>query len=39
MTHDTLPELKWRPIAKTEDKVPSKREMEEAILLREWEIE
>ena len=37
LTHDTLPETKWRPIQKTYDKIPPQNILEDKILLRDWE--
>ena len=39
LTHDTLPESKWRPIQKTYDKVPPQNILEDRILLRDWEVD
>ena len=37
LTHDTVPEKKWRPITKVFDRVPPQPILEDKILLREWE--
>ena len=37
LTHDTLPELSWRPIEKTYDRVPPEIIMKDKILMKEWE--
>ena len=37
MTHDTLPETKWRPIEKRNDKIPPLNILEDKVLMREWE--
>ena len=37
MTHDSLPELNWRPIQKTYDRVPPVAIMDDKILMKEWE--
>ena len=37
LTHDTVPEKKWRPIAKTYDRVPPELILNDKILLREWQ--
>ena len=39
LTHDTLPELKWRPIMKVHDKIPPVAVLKDKTLLREWEAE
>ena len=39
LTHDVVPELQWRPIFKTYDKIPPQPILEDRILLREWEQE
>ena len=40
-THDTLPEMNWKPIQKTWDRVPPQAYLEEKsrTLLKEWEAE
>lgn len=37
MTHDTLPEVKWRPVEKRVDKIPGQQILEDKVLLRDWE--
>ena len=37
LTHDALPEQKWRPIAKTYDRIPPQIVLEDKQRLREWE--
>ena len=37
LTHDTLPENKWKPIKKAWDKLPPQGVMDDKIFLREWE--
>jgi len=39
LTHDVLPELSWRPIQKTFDRVPPSGIIDDRTLLREWELE
>ena len=39
MTHDTLPEISWKPIKKRRDRIPPQRVLEEKVLLREWEMD
>jgi hypothetical protein len=38
MTHDTLPEVKWRPVEKRVDKIPGQQILEDKVLLRDWEM-
>jgi len=37
LTHDTLPEVQWRPIRPEKVKVPSLTVLEDKVLLRDWE--
>jgi hypothetical protein len=39
LTHDTVPETKWRPIEKFVEKVPPVPILNDRVLLRDWELD